>query len=164
MPPIGFEPTITAGHVSSITCSYSGGTTQTALGIQRAYNESYIIRTQYTKSRCVTPPEDEQVMLETCRGTEFLINWIKSASHWFNYTDALWCTVNKTLSSQNLKFYSENPVIVVRSRSALHLGKNAPYPWTERLVICKSGSKPEFLGTVASKRAPVPSAQKQLGA
>jgi hypothetical protein len=25
-------------------------------------------RTQYTKCRCVAPPEDEQVMLETCRG------------------------------------------------------------------------------------------------
>jgi hypothetical protein len=37
-------------------------------------------------------------MLETCRGPWFLINWIKSASCWFQYTDILWCTVNKTLS------------------------------------------------------------------
>jgi hypothetical protein len=27
-----------------------------------------ITRTQYTKYRCVAPPEDEQVMLETCTG------------------------------------------------------------------------------------------------
>jgi hypothetical protein len=42
-----------------------------------------------------TSTEDEQVMLETCRGPEFLIKWIKSASCWFYYTDILWCTVNK---------------------------------------------------------------------
>jgi hypothetical protein len=49
---------------------------------------------------CVAPPEDEQVMLETCRGPYFLINWIKSASRWFHYTctDILWCMVNKTLN------------------------------------------------------------------
>jgi hypothetical protein len=33
------------------------------------------------------PPEDEQVMLETCRGSWFSINWMKSASRWFHYTD-----------------------------------------------------------------------------
>jgi hypothetical protein len=27
-----------------------------------------ITHTQYTKCRCVSPPEDEQVMLETCTG------------------------------------------------------------------------------------------------
>jgi hypothetical protein len=38
-------------------------------------------------SVCVAPPEDEQVMLETCRGPWFSINWMKSASHWFHCTD-----------------------------------------------------------------------------
>jgi hypothetical protein len=47
---------------------------------------------------CVVPPEDEQVMLETCRGPWFLINWIKSASRWFHYTGILWCMANKTLN------------------------------------------------------------------
>jgi hypothetical protein len=47
---------------------------------------------------CEAPPEDEQVMLETCRGLWFSINWMKSASRWFQYTDILWCTVSKTLS------------------------------------------------------------------
>jgi hypothetical protein len=28
-----------------------------------------ITRMQYTKCRCVAPSEDEQVMLETCKGT-----------------------------------------------------------------------------------------------
>jgi hypothetical protein len=46
---------------------------------------------------CVVPPEDTQVMLETCRGPKLLINWIKSTSHWFYYTDILRCM---TLSFQ----------------------------------------------------------------
>jgi hypothetical protein len=39
-----------------------------------------IIHTQYTKCRLWTPPEDDQVMLETCRGPWFSIYWMKSAS------------------------------------------------------------------------------------
>jgi hypothetical protein len=35
---------------------------------------------------CRAPPEDEQVMLETCRGPLFSINWMKSASRWFQHT------------------------------------------------------------------------------
>jgi hypothetical protein len=46
---------------------------------------------------CVAPPEDEEVMLETCRDSRFSINWMKSASSWFYYTNILWCTVRKTL-------------------------------------------------------------------
>jgi hypothetical protein len=48
---------------------------------------------------CVAPPEDQQVMLGTCRGPWFSVNWLKSASRWFHYTDILWCTVSKTLST-----------------------------------------------------------------
>jgi hypothetical protein len=53
---------------------------------------------------CVAPPEDEQVMLETCRGFWFSISWMKSASLWFHYTDirVLWCTVSITLRSSSL--------------------------------------------------------------
>jgi hypothetical protein len=47
----------------------------------------------YQKAVCVAPPEDEQVMLETCRGTWFSINWMKSASRWFHYTDILLISV-----------------------------------------------------------------------
>jgi hypothetical protein len=92
-------------HVSSITCSSLGGVTQTAFGILRAYNVSCsaVARLQFHFNRttalqltyarhirnavCSVPPEDEQVMLETCRGPWFSINWIKSASRWFHCTN-----------------------------------------------------------------------------
>jgi hypothetical protein len=64
-----------------------------------------IKRAQYTKSVCWAPPENEQVMLETRRGPQFLINWIKSASRLFHYTDILWYTVNKILSFWNTYRY-----------------------------------------------------------
>jgi hypothetical protein len=57
---------------------------------------------------CSASTEDEQVMLETCRGLWFSINWMKSASRWFHYTDILWCTVNKTLNlSQEIVMYAK---------------------------------------------------------
>jgi hypothetical protein len=47
-------------------------------------------------------------MLETCRGSEFLTNWVKSASCWIRYTDirVLWCTVSKTLRLLQVLHYS----------------------------------------------------------
>jgi hypothetical protein len=57
----------------------------------------------------LAPPEDEQVMLETCRGLWFSINWMKSASHWFQYTDILWCTVSKTFRLWKIRL-SNKPV------------------------------------------------------
>jgi hypothetical protein len=33
-----------------------------------------ITRTQYTSAVCEAPPEDEQVMFETCGDSKFLIN------------------------------------------------------------------------------------------
>jgi hypothetical protein len=53
---------------------------------------------------CAGPPEDEQGMFETRRGSRFLINWIKSASRWFHFTDILWYKVNKTLSLSEIFF------------------------------------------------------------
>jgi hypothetical protein len=103
-------------NVSSITCSSSGGATQTAFGILRAYNVSCsaVARLQWNSCLCHSqltlyarnipnavcgaPPEDEQVMLETCIGPWFSINWTKSAPRWFHYTHILWCTVSKTLN------------------------------------------------------------------
>jgi hypothetical protein len=38
---------------------------------------------------CVASPEDEQVLLETCRGPWFSVNWMKSTSRFFYYTDKL---------------------------------------------------------------------------
>jgi hypothetical protein len=51
------------------------------------------LHNQLTHSRNIpsavfaAPPEDEQVMLETFRGPWFSINWMKSASRWFHYTE-----------------------------------------------------------------------------
>jgi hypothetical protein len=56
---------------------------------------------------CLAPPEDEQVMLETCRGPRFSINWMKSASRWFHYTDILWRTISKTFKFV-LQHFSDN--------------------------------------------------------
>jgi hypothetical protein len=85
-------------HVSSINCSPSGGDTQATPGMLRAYNVNWLCRdcsflTLYARNIpsavCAGSPEDEQVMLETCRGSWFSINWMKSASRWFRYTDPL---------------------------------------------------------------------------
>jgi hypothetical protein len=43
-------------------------------------------------------------MLETCRGSWCSINWIKSSSRWFHYTDIPWCTVSKTLNTIFISF------------------------------------------------------------
>jgi hypothetical protein len=64
-----------------------------------------IIHTQYTNRCLCRPPEDEQVMLETCRGPWFSIKWMKSASHWFHNTDVLWGKVSKTLCSKICSIY-----------------------------------------------------------
>jgi hypothetical protein len=88
-------------HVSSITYSSSGGSKQTALGVLCAYNVSWLCHdkpqswysqlTLYahntTSAVCVGPPEDEQLMLETCTGPWFSINRMKSVSRWFHYTE-----------------------------------------------------------------------------
>jgi hypothetical protein len=71
----------------------------TALGIMRACNVSWQCHDCSETAIVALPSEDEQVMLETCRDSWFSINWMKSASRWYRYTDILWFTVSKTLSS-----------------------------------------------------------------
>jgi hypothetical protein len=66
-----------------ITCSSSGGA-QTAFGILRADNISWPWHGCSKAATVSQPPEDEQVMLETCRGPWFSTNWMKSASRWFH--------------------------------------------------------------------------------
>jgi hypothetical protein len=46
-----------------------------------------VMSVQYTKCRFEAPREDEQVMLEICKGPSFIMNWIISTSHWFHCTD-----------------------------------------------------------------------------
>jgi hypothetical protein len=58
----------------------------------------YYSITNISNAVCLAPPEDEQVMLETCRSPLILNKLNESASRWFHYTDILWCTVNKALS------------------------------------------------------------------
>jgi hypothetical protein len=55
---------------------------------------------------CVAPPEDEQIMLETCRGPWFSINWMKSATRWFHYTDepGIFIRTNKIRKTKFVKF------------------------------------------------------------
>jgi hypothetical protein len=87
--------TVAVIHVSNITCSSSGGAAQTAFGILRAYDVSWLWHCCSETARnipnavCEAPPEDEQVMLETCRGPWFSVNLMQSASRWFHYTDVL---------------------------------------------------------------------------
>jgi hypothetical protein len=63
-----------------------------ALGILRACYVSWLWKLQSW------PREDKQVMLETCTGSWFSINWMRSASRCFHYMDILWCPVSKTFS------------------------------------------------------------------
>jgi hypothetical protein len=66
---------------------------------------------------CESPPENEQVMFETCRGSLFSINLMKSASRWFHYTDILWCAVGKTLMELLVpRCLDRNPNIYYTSR------------------------------------------------
>jgi hypothetical protein len=68
-------------HVSSFTCSSSGGAAQTAFSILRAYDvilqpcysQPTLYASNIPNAVCATPPEDEQVMLGTCRGPLILI-------------------------------------------------------------------------------------------
>jgi hypothetical protein len=89
----------------ALTCSSSGGTEQTGLGILRACSVCWLLlglecnsnpgSSQLTKHAhnipsavYATSPEDGHVMPETCRGPYFLTNWIQIASRWFHYTAA----------------------------------------------------------------------------
>jgi hypothetical protein len=69
-----------------------------AVKLQSCHSQLTLYTHNIPSAVCLAPPEDEQVMLETCRGPWFSINWMKSASCWFHYTDILWCTVSKTLN------------------------------------------------------------------
>jgi hypothetical protein len=73
-------------------------------------NATDITRVQYTKLRCVAPSEDEQVMLETCRGPHFLINWIESASRWLHYIDFQRLHIFMTRNKQACLWFTNHKV------------------------------------------------------
>jgi hypothetical protein len=72
-------------------------------------------------SVCAEPPEDEQVMLETCRGFFLLINWIKNTSRLFHYNDILWCMINTTLKMIIHLVYIWQRVVSIRFNPLLDL-------------------------------------------
>jgi hypothetical protein len=57
-----------------------------AVSLQPCHSQLTLYARNTPNAFCAAPPEDEQVMLETCRGLRFPINWMKSASRWFHYT------------------------------------------------------------------------------
>jgi hypothetical protein len=92
----------------------------------------YCVRTQYTKYSCWTPHEDEQVMLETCRGLWFSINWMKSVSRWFHYTVITHVRHKCIWQSAGIATYIPNPgtrwrrLVSFASRSRYSGGNSAP--------------------------------------
>jgi hypothetical protein len=55
--------------------------------VARLQGNGHYTHAIYQTPFVLAPHEDEQVMLETCRGPRFSINLMKSASRWFHYTD-----------------------------------------------------------------------------
>jgi hypothetical protein len=98
-------------HVSSITCLTSGGATQMAFGILRAYNVSWLwhccsncnsatANWHYTHAIYQMPFDaDELVMLETCRGPLILK---KFKEKWITLVSLCWYTMIH--GQQNIKF------------------------------------------------------------
>jgi hypothetical protein len=60
-----------------------------SVSLQPCHSQLTLYARNIPNALCVAPPEDEQVMLETCRGPWFSVNLMKSASHLFHYTDWL---------------------------------------------------------------------------
>jgi hypothetical protein len=65
----------------------SVGCATIAVSLQTWHSQFTLYSRNIQNAVCVSPPEDEQVMLETRTGSWFSINWMKSASRWFHYTD-----------------------------------------------------------------------------
>jgi hypothetical protein len=60
-----------------------------AVSLQPCHSQLTLYARNRLNAVCLTPPEDEQVMFETCRGPLFSINRMKSASLWIHYIDIL---------------------------------------------------------------------------
>jgi hypothetical protein len=76
-----------------------------------------------------------QVMLETCRGRWFWINWTKSASRWFHHTDVtLLCYFMSQFLERNKKCYNKQtswegvPFVYKHPLFNLHLSRMNPLP------------------------------------
>jgi hypothetical protein len=91
------------------------------MSLQSCHSQRTLYARKIPRSVCREPPEDEQVMLEKCRGLWVSINWMKSASRWIHYTDILWCTVSKTLRILYLKANSAFEELVYSSLCVLYV-------------------------------------------
>jgi hypothetical protein len=67
-------------HIFSVGCAMG------AVKLQPCHSQLTLYARNIPKAVCVAPPENEQLMLETCSGHWFSIKWMKSASRWFHYT------------------------------------------------------------------------------
>jgi hypothetical protein len=85
----------------------SAGCATVVVKLQSWHSQLTLYARNIPSAVCAVPPEDEQVMLETCRGPWFSINWMKIASCWFRYTDILWCTVSKTLRLSEMSCFHD---------------------------------------------------------
>jgi hypothetical protein len=65
----------------------SVGCGRVAFSLQPCHSQLTLYARNIPNAVCAVSPEDEQVMLETCRGPWFSTNWMESVSCWFNYTD-----------------------------------------------------------------------------
>jgi hypothetical protein len=92
-------------HLEYCVRAMSVGSATIAASLQSRHSQLtlHAPNTWIPSAVCVVPPEDTQTMLETCTGSWFSINRMKSASRWFRYTDILWCKVSKTLSANYFK-------------------------------------------------------------
>jgi hypothetical protein len=75
-------------HLVYCVCM-SVGCATIAVKLQSCHSQLTLYARNIPSAVFEAPPEDEQLMLETCRGSWFSINWMKIASHWFHYTDIL---------------------------------------------------------------------------
>jgi hypothetical protein len=66
--------------------SCTSGISYIAVKLQPCHRQLTLHARNIPNAVCAGPPEDEHVMLETCRGLWFSINWMKSVSRWFHYT------------------------------------------------------------------------------
>jgi hypothetical protein len=73
------------------TCIMSVFCGTVAVKLQPCHSQLTLYASNIPNAVCLVLPEDGQVMLETCRGLWFSINWMKCASRCFQCTDAISC-------------------------------------------------------------------------
>jgi hypothetical protein len=88
-----------------------------AVKLQPCHSQLTLYASNIPLAVCIPPPEDEQVMLETCRGPDSQQTEGRVHHVWFNFTDTLRCTVSKTL---NYVYYISNVNAIVTTSKFVH--------------------------------------------